>query len=632
MKSLLQRLKLKQKLLIFILSAFTIIYGITLTYISSNLKKNALNDSKEIVKSNLLQYRNLIQSDLSRVRETASTLKDIFERYEKFDEEVRDTFYTDILYSWLEHNPNYLSTWLIWELRAFDPEYHLKNGRIRNVIYRLNGQYKQSKEIVDRNNNNLTSIYYQTRELNEEDIWNPYYDVVTPELAGILMTSVAIPVQKNGAFIGLVGVDISLDSMSDIISNLTPFQGSTSYLLSTNNSLVAHSDTTLVGKHFREFMPTDTLRYYQGLDKTREGTLDSFEYVHPESGETHLVMMTPVAIQGIQRLWTIGIEVPKKVVLKKANEIFYESLLGGVVGLLLLYVLIYYMATKIVKPINKSAVFAHEIAEGKLSHQIQIAQKDEVGQLASSLNDMVTNLKRIINEIINCSEDINTASQQLSESSRQLSTGAADQAASSEEISSSMEEMVATIQQNSENAKQTEGIAQRAASGMTQGYESTQVTTQSMMEISEKITIIEEIARQTNILALNAAVEAARAGEHGRGFSVVAAEVKKLAERSQKAAFDIIQLTNKSVELASQSGNQLSAIIPDIQKTSELVQEITASSLEQQSGAEQVNRAIQELNGVTQQNSESASLFNSSADDLTRLAKQLKQIVSFFEQ
>lgn len=624
-------LKLKGKLLLYIISSFTIIYGVTLGFISNDLRKNAYHDSREIIDANVREYGNLIQSDLIRVRESAKTLKDIFERYEKFDATEREVYYDDIMRSWLEENPDFLSAWVSWELKALDPEYNMRNGRIRNVFFRLSGVISQKKEQVDMNNDELNSLYYQARELNEDDIWNPYYDIVTEELAGILMTSISVPIRKNGEFIGLVGMDISLDRMEAIVSDINPFEGATSYLLAANKTIVGHTNKELIGKSLFENFSQDTTVFEQAIIKTHQRELTGFDYTNIALDEDYYVSMAPVVMPGIATSWTIGIEVPESVFLKNANKIFYRSILLGVLGLVLIYILVYVVASQIVKPVNQSVDFAHEIAQGNLKATLEMTQNDEIGDLARSLQEMVTNLKTIILDVIKSSDEINSSGNELSSSSNELSSGASNQAASSEEISSSMEEMVATIQQNAHNAQQTEEISNRAAVGIKEGFESAKVALQSMDAIAEKIVIIKDIAAQTNILALNAAVEAARAGEHGRGFSVVASEVKKLAERSQKAAVEIVELTNTGVEVSNQSGEQMAKIIPDIEKTALLVQEITASSLEQQSGAEQVNKAIQELNEVTQQNSEAAHHFTNSAERLTVLSNKLKEVVAFFK-
>ncbi|MCX6270348.1 MAG: methyl-accepting chemotaxis protein [Bacteroidetes bacterium] len=624
-------LRLRGKILLPVLLSFTLIFGTAIGIVSYYLKKNAYADSQEIIRATTREYKNLIQSDLNKVLESTVTLRDVFARYQHFDPQTRDLFYDDILHSWLENKKDFLSVWLIWELKAFNPNYDKKNGRIRNVLFRLNNQISVLKETVDTNNRNLTSIYYKTRTLNEEDIWDPYFDIVTKDLAGILMTSVAAPIQSDGKFMGLVGVDISLENMKNIISDIVPFEKSVSYLLSDNRTIVAHSKKELIGKYFFSDFGRDSSEYLSGIEKSRMKQDYSFEYVNPSDDKKYFVAMAPVTIGQISRSWTLGIEVPVDVIMKNANTIFYRSLFIGFIGLILLYIIVYFVAVSITMPIKKSVQFAKSISQGDLETQISLQLDDEIGELVSSLQLMASNLKEILGEIIDSSNRINAASQELLSSSGLLSSGASDQAASSQEISTSMEEMLATIQRNNENARSTEDIAVQSAKGIRKCYDSTMSTVNSMKIIAEKIDIIEELSKQTNILAINAAIEAARAGAHGKGFSVVASEVKKLAERSQLAAVQIIELTQNGVIIATKSGEELETIIPDIQKTATLVQEISNSSYEQKIGAEHVNKAIQELSWVTQQNLDSSRIFAESASSLSELAENLKELMSYFK-
>lgn len=622
-------LKLKGKLILYILVSFTAIYGVTLGFISHDIHQKAMHDSKEIVKANLLDHRNRVQGDLTKVQTSVSTIRDFFQRYEHFKIKDRQAFYSDMVKSLLENN-NYIATWMCWELKVFDPSYAYDNGRVRQVFYRKDQQVVLHHDTVEMNNEHLTGLYYQARSLNEDDIWNPYFDEATVELADVLMTTIACPIKNNGEFMGIVCADISLQEMNDIILDITPYEGASSYLLAPNKTVVAHKNVDLIGESILNGHRNDSLKFLATFALTQNREVGDYQYYDEERDENYYVFMAPVEMPGVQRVWTIGIEVPESVFLAEAQKTLFRSIAIGLLGLILLFILVFIVASKIVKPVSQSVQFAREISQGNLKVNIEVDGNDEISELAQSLQEMVVNLTAIIKEVIDSSEHINSSGLELSSSSNELSTGAANQAASSEEISSSMEEMVATIQQNSQNAQQTDSISRRAAIGIKEGFKSSKDATAAMSEIAEKIVIIKDIATQTNILALNAAVEAARAGEQGRGFSVVAAEVKKLAERSQKAAIEIVELTERGVSVSQQAGAKLEEVIPDIEQTANLVQEISVSSLEQQSGAEQVNRAIQELNEVTQQNSEASNQFTNSAEQLSQLSEKLKALMRFF--
>lgn len=314
-----------------------------------------------------------------------------------------------------------------------------------------------------------------------------------------------------------------------------------------------------------------------------------------------------------------------------SNSLMFSALAAG---LLMAIVLGFIITRLITKGVVRNVEMVRKIAGGDLSVNLSedlLQQKDETGQLAKSMQQMVEKLRDIIGGVVAGSDNIATASQQMSSTAQEMSQGSNEQASSAEEVSSSMEEMAANIEQNTDNSRETERIAIQAEKGILESNKASEQAVEAMKDIAQKITIIGEISRQTNILALNAAVEAARAGEHGKGFAVVAAEVRKLAERSNVAATEIDKLAKFGVSISEEAGEKLSAIVPEIQKTARLVQEIAAASIEQNTGADQVNGAIQQLNQVTQQNAAASEEMATSSEELASQADQLLEMVSYFK-
>jgi methyl-accepting chemotaxis protein len=333
---------------------------------------------------------------------------------------------------------------------------------------------------------------------------------------------------------------------------------------------------------------------YQQHFETMRGTMDAF---------------TNISLTRANEAYTNSMSIGEK--------ILYNSIAISIGIILFIILSSILLSRSLNKPIFKLVNYLQNMAKGDLTQRFDIYQKDEIGILTKALTEMQTKVYEIISEV-------QEAISYITISSQTLSTGATEQAASTEEVSSSMEEMMANVQNNTSNAIETEKIANNAAHEIRIGYQNVNQTVDSMLEIAEKIKVIEEIAEKTDLLAINAAIEAARAGEHGKGFAVVAMEVRKLAERSQNAAAEINSLSKSSVRVAESTGKKMGEIVPEIEKTSSLVQEISSASREQNTGADQVNSALQQLNQINQNTA-------ANAEQLASQAETLKEIISFFK-
>ncbi|MFN7972922.1 MAG: methyl-accepting chemotaxis protein [Acidobacteriota bacterium] len=300
-------------------------------------------------------------------------------------------------------------------------------------------------------------------------------------------------------------------------------------------------------------------------------------------------------------------------------------------ALVLSTLLMLFISFSITRPLGQAVTVAGEVADGNLALRVDVTAHDETGQLLVAMQEMARRLAETIRQVRGGAEAVADAASQVSASSQNLSQGTSEQAASVEEMTSSLEEMNASISHNADNSREMERMAKKGSRDAEDTGGAVKDTVSAMKAIAQKIVVIEEIAYQTNLLALNAAIEAARAGEHGKGFSVVATEVRKLAEHSRAAAREIVGLTESSLDVAGQATQRLGELVPSIQKTSDLVHEVAAASAEQSSGVAEINRAMQPIDQVTQRNASAAEQMSATAEEMAAHAESLQQLIAFFK-
>lgn len=527
-------------------------------------------------------------------------------------------------------NRDFLGTTLAWEPNAFDQKdaqfvdspHSDKTGRFISYLTQGGGNQVVIEALIDYETPEGGPWYWIPKQTMREAIYGP---VMYPiQGVDVFMLSFMTPIIYQGQFLGVTGIDISINYLQEFVAQSKLFNGQAEISVITHEGVFAANskDKDRPGKHIKEF----TRDWQAEVDNIK----NSKTVVSQQGG--YLEVGVPILIGDTQTPWQVRAKVPMSIITQQARNMMWALILMSIVlTILSIAVLIFFIRQMVALPVKTMTDTIAGLAKGDLNMKFEAQSNDEIGQMARSLGFMVEKLRTIIGQVVAGSNNIASASQEMSGTAQQLSMGANQQASAAEQVSASMEEMSANIQQNTDNSRETEAIAVQSYKGVEEGSTTTELAVKAMKEIAEKIGIIGEIARQTNILALNAAVEAARAGEHGKGFAVVAAEVRKLAERSQVAAGEIDKLSKYGVEISIEAGDKLKTIVPEIQKTARLVQEISAASIEQSSGADQVNGAIQQLNQVTQQNAAASEQLATSSEELASQAEQLLDLVSFFK-
>jgi len=619
-------ISLKNKLIIIPLISALLVYLISFAYIVIRLNQKNIKDAEQIVNQQAQQNVRQIETMLTSYLSTVKGVANAFEQMGNMSVANKTNFIRNTLHSLILSNEHFVGTWSSWQLAQFDSTWGDQPGRV-SIIHARNGKEILSySDSLDIGGITRYTGYHKVMKEKRETIMEPYMELKFK----IMETTLAVPVLLDGEFQGLVGIDLEFGEFNRILSDFTLYENGYTFLISHKGMYVYHPDTTVLGKSFAEINPYEDSIYHIS-SYIQQGKPFSFYAVHTDTGDDVYVAFQPLTIGNTATPWCMGVLVNMNKVRAESDAIILNTIIAGIVGFVIIFFILIMVSRSILKDMNLIVAFADDLSKGKLGGRINLKTKDELGNLAFSLNNLANRFQEIVLNLRQSSSSIDTFGKKISAHLLDFSHLAQQQQDSSSHVSTAITDMAENIRNAAENASRTKLITNDAADKLLVGSNFTKETIESVTAISTVIADIVEIANKTDMLAINASIEASRAGEQGRGFAVVANEVRILAERSQKAAMLIKNSAIKSAKISDNSGKIIVELVPDMQRIVVLVDEIAALGSEQNYSIEKIRDAMLELSALSAKNSGFADDLNFMMREFSEISDRLKELVSYFK-